>query len=109
MPEPTLTAVFGAGASQTSTQLIISKADLPGLTASATNTAESLLVGLVLKAETALTEANQATNVDQSIRIARGDESITTDFETNTKYLENPFTITARRTYTSAGIDPDNY
>ena len=53
MPEPTLTQIFGAGAAQTATVLTIAKADLAavGLTASSTNTAESLFVALLLQAK----------------------------------------------------------
>lgn len=48
--ELSLNQMFGKNTSQTEQQLIINKADLPGLTASANNTAESLLVALLLKA-----------------------------------------------------------
>lgn len=50
MQQLTLQQLFGNSASQDSQQIIISKADLPKLTASAGNTAESLLVALLLKA-----------------------------------------------------------
>ncbi|NJM23520.1 MAG: hypothetical protein HC907_35270 [Richelia sp. SM1_7_0] len=41
---------FGLNSTQTSSQLIIKKSDLPGLTASANNTAESLFVVLLINA-----------------------------------------------------------
>jgi hypothetical protein len=45
-----LSQLFGGGATQTSATLTISKADLIGLTASSSNTAESLLVAILLTA-----------------------------------------------------------
>jgi hypothetical protein len=71
MAEPSLTAIFGANATQSATELVISKADLAlvGLTASANNSPESLLTAVVKKAELTLTPTNQDTNPDQSIVI----------------------------------------
>jgi len=111
--EPGLTDIYGANATQSSTQLVIAKGDLTGLTASATNTAESLLVALLLKAMTTLTPANQATNPDQSITVAVGTPTLTTEFDattqTSTQYKETPITVTLRKPYTDTGIDPDDY
>lgn len=78
MAEPTITDVFGAGASQTATTLTIEKSDLAatGLTASATNSAESLLVAIALTAKAALTENNFGSNSDQSVTIVPGFDSI---------------------------------
>lgn len=45
--KPTLTDVFGATATQTSTQLIINKADLTGLVATGTNSGQALLVAII--------------------------------------------------------------
>ncbi len=78
MAEPTLTDIFGAGANQTASLITISKADLAavGLTASADNTAESLLAAIVLRAKTALTQTTFDSNIDQSITIESGFDSI---------------------------------
>ncbi|KPQ34612.1 MAG: hypothetical protein HLUCCA11_13950 [Phormidesmis priestleyi Ana] len=78
MAEPTLTEVFGAGAIQDATTLTITKADLVsvGLTASASNTAESLLAAIVLKARDFLTDTAFTSNPDQSITILSGFDSI---------------------------------
>ncbi len=56
MAEPTLAGIFGANATQSLTELVISKADLVavGLTASDTNTPESLLAAIVALAQSAL-------------------------------------------------------
>ncbi|MGI2909847.1 hypothetical protein AABK37_42490, partial [Hassallia sp. VBCCA 56010] len=67
----TLAQVFGDNATQDSSNLTISKADLAaiGLTASSNNTAESLLVALILKAASYLNETNQSTNNDIQVTI----------------------------------------
>jgi hypothetical protein len=85
MAEPTITAVFGAGASQTATTITITKSDLvsTGLTASASNTAESLLAAIVLKAKEALTQTAFTTNIDQSITVEPGFNSIVQRAGTN--------------------------
>ena len=46
----TLQQLFGANAAQDAATLVIRKFDLPGLTPSSNNTAESLLVALLLQA-----------------------------------------------------------
>ena len=62
MAEPTLTEVFGASATQNSTDLTIKKAPMAefGLTASGANTAESLLGGVIAVAAKNCSEANRA-------------------------------------------------
>jgi hypothetical protein len=45
----TLTQLFGANATQDNQSLVIRKSDLPGLTPSSNNTAESLLVAILLQ------------------------------------------------------------
>lgn len=50
MQNLTLQQLFGTNAAQDSQSLVIRKGDLPGLTASANNTAESLLVAILLQA-----------------------------------------------------------
>ena len=78
MAEPTLAEVFGANAAQTSSTITISKADLAtvGLTTSATNTAESLLAAIVAIARSSLSEANFEANIDQSVTVLSGFDSI---------------------------------
>jgi hypothetical protein len=66
MAKPTLTEVFGANATQDATTITISKTDLAeiGLTATANNTAESILAALVLKAGKSLTVGKFQSNPD---------------------------------------------
>jgi len=112
MAEPTLQAVFGAGATQTSTTITITKADLTsvGLTASATNTAESLLAAIVLKAQTALTQSAFDTNIDQSITILPGFNSIVqrpSSTGETTEYRQFQYNFNAHK-LDSQALDPDD-
>jgi hypothetical protein len=109
MAEPTLQQIFGAGASQTLTTLTITKADLTGLTSSANNTAESLLVAILLKAQAYLSQANFDADIDQSIVITDGFSSFTTRGANNTAYRTDSKTINLSKVDASATIDPDDY
>lgn len=112
MPEPTLTQIFGAGATQTATTLSIAKADLAavGLTASATNTAESLFVALLLMAKNTLTPAAQETNPDQSITVAQADFNFQTLIERNNQtYRQSTYSVNLQKLDTGNVIDPDDY
>ncbi|MEA5624112.1 hypothetical protein [Nostoc sp. UHCC 0251] len=109
--EPTLTAVFGASATQDVNTLTISKSDLTstGLTPSASNTAESLLIALVLKFKAALTDEGKDTNIDQSVAVVDGfSPSITT--RNDAIYLRNTISVEIDRVLAGADtIDPDLY
>jgi hypothetical protein len=107
MAEPSLIEVFGAGATQSATTITILKSDLPGLTASPTNTAESLLAGIILKAATALTTTARDANPDQSIAIEQGFDQVA--YRGTTAYYQSARTITLQKVNTSATIDPDDY
>lgn len=111
MAEPLLTAVFGANATQDATALTISKSDLvsTGLTPSATNTAESLLLAIVLKFKAVLTDTARDTNVDQSVAVTDGfSPSVTT--RNNAIYLRNTISVEVDKLLTGADvIDPDDY
>lgn len=110
MAEPTLTQIFGAGATQTATTLTITKADLTGLTASANNSAESLFVAVMLKAKSSLTPANYDANIDQSVVIEtpsfnaqqlvnRGD----------TQYRQYTEEVRLYKVDPNSAIDPDDF
>lgn len=110
MPEPTLVQVFGVNATQTSTTLTISKSDLAtvGLTASANNTAESLLVALVKLWNGYLTEANQETNVDIQVTVEPSQfPSIV--FRNEQNYRQNTYNINIQKIDSGTTIDPDDY
>jgi len=110
MAEPTLTEVLGAGATQDATTLTIAKADLAsvGLTASASNSVESLLVALILKAQAYLNDTNQANNIDQSVSITTATTPSFTN-RNNTVYIRDAITIEIDKPSPSLTIDPDDY
>lgn len=109
MAEPTLSEVFGSGSSQTDTQLIISKADLSNLTASASNTAESLLIAIMLKAQSYLSQTKFDANIDQSVYISPGFSSFTTRGANNDAYRIDQLTINASKIDSGSTLDPDDY
>lgn len=112
MAEPTLTSVFGAGATQDETTLTILKADLPGLTASASNPAEALLTGILKRAAVALTDANRETNIDQSVFVdLTQTPSFTTRINGSTTetYIRNTISVELDKAYGILEINPDDY
>lgn len=112
MPEPTIQQIFGANAAQTATTLSIDKADLVavGLTASATNTAESLFVALLLMAKNSLTTTAQESNPDQSVTVAEADFNFQTLVtRNNQQFRQSTYTVNLQKLDTAATIDPDDY
>jgi hypothetical protein len=109
MAEPTLVQVFGSSATQSATQLTISKTDLAtvGLTASATNTPESLLAAIIALAQLTLAEVGYDANLDQSIVISNGSDSLVT--RNNTTYRQATKTVEFYKVDNSGTFDPDNY
>ena len=109
MAEPLLTDIFGAGATQTATTLTIAKADLAsvGLTASATNTAESLLVAILLKAMQFSNSTNQLTNPDIQVTIAQSFDSLLN--RNNATYRQRSYTIDFQKIDASPTINPNDY
>ncbi|MBD2568368.1 hypothetical protein [Anabaena lutea] len=109
MAEPTITQVFGSGASQTATTVTITKADLPGLTASPSNTAESLLAAIILFAKSFLTQTAFDANTDQSIYIETGFASFTNRGTNNDSYRVDQLTINLAKIDSGSTLDPDDY
>ncbi|MEH2322049.1 MAG: hypothetical protein V7K32_00300 [Nostoc sp.] len=109
MAKPTLAQIFGANATQDAATLTIHKADLPRLTASASNTAESLLTGILLLVQLQLLKSNFDTNLEQSIYIESGFPAFTFRGNNNASYRVDSLTISLAKPDTSAIIDPDDY
>lgn len=109
MPEPLGTDVFGPGFQQTATTFTIAKADLAavGLTPTANNSAESLIVAILLLAQKYLNDDNQATNPDIQVTIAQGFDSLVT--RNNATYRQRSYTIDLQKIDNSPTIDPDDY
>ena len=106
--EPTLQQVFGANATQTSTTLTITKADLLTLTPQTSNTAEALFTAILLTAKNYLTTANQNSNDSQSITIADGyvPSFVVRD---NITYRQDDITVSLQKAAGSVAIDADDY
>lgn len=107
--DPTLQQVFGASATQTATTVTINKADLPTLTPSANNTAESLLIAILLEGKAALPKTTFDTNTDQSIYIDSGYPSFTTRGTNNDSYRVDQFVVNLAKADTAGIIDADDY
>ncbi|MFM6723978.1 MAG: hypothetical protein ACKPJF_05935 [Dolichospermum sp.] len=111
MPQPTLTEVFGSGATQTATTLTISKSALAavGLTATQDNSAEALLAAILFLAEVNLTEQKFGTNIDQSIVVGKGFRTSTIRGNNNTPYITDQLTVNFSKIDPQTPLDPDDY
>ncbi|ACC80338.1 hypothetical protein [Nostoc punctiforme] len=110
--EPTLVQIFGAGAVQDSASLTIQKAALTavGLTASSNNSAESLLIALLLVAKENLTPENHDINLDQSVTITNGViPSFVARGTSQIQYRQDTFTVAVEKPEGLIVIDPDDY
>lgn len=112
MAEPTIQQIFGTNATQTASLLTISKADLAtvGLTASGSNTAESLFTAILMLAKNYLTTTAQELNVDQSVTIAESSFNFRS-FQTrnNQQYQQFTYEVNLQHLDPGANVDPDNY
>ncbi|MEL6555474.1 MAG: hypothetical protein AAFQ63_18740 [Cyanobacteria bacterium J06621_11] len=111
MPEPSLTDVFGAGATQDATTITIQKANLPGLTPATENSAESILAAIGVQAKTTLTQASFETNQDQSIVVADGFDSIVSRDDgsgTLVSYRQQQLTFSFHK-LDAGTFNPDDY
>jgi hypothetical protein len=107
--EPTLTDVFGAGASQTLTDITISKSALTsfGLVADADNKAEQIMAALIKHQMTVLTSTAQASNADQSIVVEQGFDNLVT--RGTTQYYATTVNVTFSKEFPQTGIDVSAY
>ncbi len=109
MPVPTLTEVFGAGTTQDANSITIPKANLPGLTPLANNSAGSLAAGIVRKLQESLPQSTFDTNVDQSVYVTTGFPTFVSRGEDNTQYRVDQLTVNFAKVDNGATIDPDSY
>jgi hypothetical protein len=110
MSEPTLVQVFGTGATQDATSFTIQKSALAavGLTAYSTNTAESLLVALILLAALYLNTTNQEANTD--IQITIEDSQYPQIVNRNSaQYRQVIYNVNLQTPEAEFTIDPDSY
>mgnify|MGYP003563641993 CR=1 FL=1 len=110
MAEPTLQEIFGNGATQTATTITILKADLP-MTSDPNNRGEQVFAAIVKKGSSYLTTANFDLNLDQSINIQTGFDSLvyrTINGLTDT-FLQTQLNINFNKAQATAGVTPDDY
>lgn len=113
MAEPSVTEVFGAGATQSGSSLTILKSDLEavGLTISADNTAESLFTAVILLAKNRLTQSNFDSGQDQDIIVEPGFTAIIQRDDGNgnfSDYRQDQLVVKLHKPDTGV-IDPDDY
>ena len=111
MPEPLLTEVFGSGATQTATQLVLLKSDMVarGLTAAAVNTSESMLVYLILQSAAFLTETTRLTDLAaRNVSVAYSGQDLIDQGGGNV-FLRDTYQVSLYKLTTVQPIDPDNY
>ena len=111
MAEPTLQEIFGAGATQSATTITIFKADLPTLTASATNRGEQMFMAIILRGKQNLTTTARDADLDRSIAIEPSFDQITsrTVGTITNNYYQTGLSITAQKLNTNSVIDADDY
>lgn len=110
MAEPSITDIFGAGATQDSTTILISKADLD-IVASANNKAEGLLAAIFKKAGINLTQTAFNADEARSIYISPSFDSIAsrTVNNTTTQLYQTAWNIVFAKPQTTPGITPNDY
>ena len=110
MAEPTLTDVFGAGATQTATTITILKADLD-ITATSSNKAEGLAAAIFKKMAGNLTQTAFNADADRSIYIAQSFDSVgsRTVGSTTTQLLLSAWNIVFAKIQATSSITPNDY
>lgn len=110
MAEPTLTDVFGAGATQTATTITLLKSDLP-MTAAAVNRGEQILAAIAKKASTVLTSATFDLDIDRNVSIEPGFDSLVyrTIASVTQTLLQTQLTFNFTKPQPTTGITPDDY
>lgn len=113
MAEPTLVETFGASATQDGTSLTITKAPMAefGLTANSSNTAESLLGGIVAVAAKNLSEANRANDrVNRNLTISPAGFDVVEDPAGSGQYYRRDiYTVILYKSEPNTPLSLDNY
>jgi hypothetical protein len=109
MTVPTLADVFGPGATQTATTITIAKADLPGLTAMATNNGQQIFTGILLKAAAKLSTTNRTADADVKITIDYTGQSIFPVAGSDALDRQDSYSVVLHKQESKADVDPDDY
>jgi len=105
-----LPEVFGAGATQNSSQLVIDKGDLAavGLTASSANTAESIVIALLKLWQINLTEQNRLTDLaNRNISCNYSGQDLIEQSGVNKR--RSVWSVLAYKDEPLVTVDPDDY
>lgn len=111
MAEPTLAEVYGADTTQSGGTLNVAKTAMSarGLTPAVDNTAESMLVAIILTAAQSLTEANRLLDlVNRNIAIIYTGQDLIDQGGGNV-FLRDTYQISFYKSQAILSIDPDNY
>jgi hypothetical protein len=110
MADYTIQELFGSGATQNSTSITIQKADLTSLTPSVSNTAESILVALLVDIWLGiLTLENYNADIDHQIYISSAAAFFQNRGTPAVRYLLDNFTFTFAEENPAVPLDPDNF
>lgn len=108
MAEYTLEQIFGTGATQNISTITIQKSAFPSLTPTAANTAESLLVSLMILWLTNLTEANRVTD-EANRQISFTDAGVDVVAGQTADYFRRSYALSLYKLFVVATLDPDEY
>lgn len=119
MAEPTITQIFGTGATRLANGAAAPSAGLfvpdsvliaAGLSTPATATAEGHLVALLVRVASYLTQTNFDSDTDQSIYVGTGFTSFQTRGANNDNYrVDQPFVFNLARLDDGQAVNPNNY
>lgn len=111
MAEPTIAEVYGSTSTETIDYLGVSKVDMQavGLTRSLPNTAESMLVSIILRAAQTLTETNRLSDlVNRNVTLSYVGQDLIDQGGGNV-FLRDTYQVSLYKATTVTPIDPDNY
>lgn len=107
MTVPSLTNVFGSGATQTLETVTLAKADMPTLTASATNNGQEIWVGILLRAIQTLNPTKRAADADVKIEITYTGQTVYPGATENDR--QDSYTVVLHKSVPQEAVDADDY
>jgi hypothetical protein len=104
---PSLTDVFGPGASQTATTVTVAKTDFPTLTPTSDNNGQELFVGIILQAIKKLNPTARGTDPDIKIEITYTGQAVYPGPDKNDR--QDSYTIVLHKDVPQEMVDADDY
>ena len=108
MTVPSLTDVFGPGATQTVETFTIVKSDMPTLTASAANNGQELWVGILLHAIKKLNPAGRTADPDIKIELTYTGQTVYPGAN-GVNDRQDSYTVVLHKDVPQAAVDADDY